>query len=88
MGMRFSAPSIKGQAPSACEQVIMATKSDFGLKSLVNTLEKPIIGWALSAYFILYMGLFPSDNVLIVKPEFCKVVATIGNNAVASVPLE
>jgi hypothetical protein len=49
----FSAPAIKGQAPSACEQVNIAAKADCGLKLSSYVLENPIIGWALAPYFML-----------------------------------
>ena len=68
MGILFSAPAMNGHSPSACEQVIMATNADAGLKGLSYFLENPMIGNALSPYFMAYTGLSVSTILKIIKP--------------------
>src|SRR5690606_32795727 len=88
MGIRFSAPAMKGHPPSACEQVIMATNADAGLKGLSYFLENPMIGNASSLYFMAYTGLSVSAILKILNPWLVNVSATFGYSAVCSVQPE
>src|SRR5690606_41797371 len=88
IGILFSAPAIKGQPTSACEQVMIAANADAGLKGLSYFLENPTIGRACSLYLMAYTGLPIPATLKTEKPWWANVSATFGNRAVSSVPPE